>query len=183
MIKEGYTRVTTILYPFSGLTKIPDAILKMAAERGSAVHECCDAIIKGFDPDELPDAWKPFIDSFLKWHEGKVFIETPDRFYDDAYMITGECDAIYVDNGELVLVDFKTSACESKTWPRQGSAYSHMARQIGFKISRIEFVKLDKTGKAPEVFVYEEEFDRFLACLELYNEFFKDMKVIEHDDL
>ncbi len=171
----SYIRVTDVLFPVSGLGKIDPIILQRAADRGTLVHKYCDsvpsALKEGFGVNVLEDNARPYVESFIKWLP-REFIAKPPRFYCDELLITGECDAIYKEDGALVLVDYKTSAKESKTWRLQGSAYCYMARKAGYDIKRLEFVKLSKTGKAPEVFVYEEDFNMFLKCLEIYKYFF-----------
>jgi len=175
---EKYTRVTDILFPFSGIRNIDPNILKRAAERGTKVHNICDAIISnpymGMPP--LEDEMKGYIDSFLAWKGEKEFIEKPSRFYSEDHLITGECDAVYKSSDGLVLVDFKTSASEGNTWFLQGSAYSYLANKQGYEIKKIEFVKLDKKGKVAKVFEYKEDFTLFLKCLEIYRKFFKNVK-------
>lgn len=171
-IKPGYLRVTEILSPFSGLNNIPQQILETAAERGTKVHKICDALINDIGVGEVDDKLSGYVDSFKQWMP-KEFIANPQRFYCDKYMITGECDGVYRNGNQLVLVDFKTPAKESRTWALQGSAYCYLARQAGYDISWIEFVKLSKNGKAPEVLIYQENFDLFVKCLDVYRHFFK----------
>lgn len=179
-IDPRYTRVTTVLYPLSGLHLVPQFILKAAAKRGEIVHNTCSAIMEDIGYPSYEDKYAGYIDSFLKWNEGKKHIENPKRLYCDTHMITGEADDIYEENGKLVLVDWKTPEKESKTWISQGSAYAYLCKQAGYDISRIEFVKLSRKGDFPTTFVYENRFDKFLRNLETYNEYFKDMKI---DDL
>ena len=62
-----YTRVTEVLAPFSGMDKIPPEILQRASERGTKVHEICDAIISGMGCPEIQDNLQGYIDSFKKW--------------------------------------------------------------------------------------------------------------------
>jgi len=168
--KIKYTRVTDVLFPLSGLKNIPPDILKNAAERGTKVHEFCDAIMQdlGFFPCDQKIG--KYIESFMKWLS-KEFIPRPDRFYCDELRLTGECDAIYRDEGGLVLVDIKTPVNESKTWMLQGSAYSYLAKKAGYDIKRIEFVQLSKDGKEPKVYVYDADMTLFIKCLEIYRYF------------
>jgi len=172
---NDYTRVTEVLFPLSGLKSIDATILKNAAERGRKVHVICDAIIENLGTGPIEEYIQPYIDSFNEWIP-KDFIEKPKRFFCDEYKITGECDAIYKDSDGLVLVDFKTPVNESKTWKLQGSAYSYLAKKVGYNIKRIEFIKLSKTGAKPKVYVYEEDFGMFLKCLEVFKYFFKNSK-------
>jgi hypothetical protein len=175
MISE-YIRVTDVLFPFSGLSKIDAQVLWNAAERGTKVHKFCESIINGFGMFGFEEEIKGYLSSFNEWAEGKKFIDKPERFFNKEYMITGECDCVYEDDQGLVLVDLKTSAKEGKTWKLQGSAYSFMAKQAGYDIKRIEFVRLPKTGGKAKVHIYEEDFEMFLKCLEMYKCFFKDIK-------
>jgi len=179
---EDYTRVTAVLYPFSGLKKINPDVLKNAAERGTRAHKACEAIVKNlgyFDDDETISG---YVESFKIWCENKTFIPTPQRFYCDDLMITGECDLIYEDERGLVLVDLKTPAKESKQWLLQGSAYSYLAKKAGYEIKAIEFVKLSKEGKAAQVFHYEEKFSLFNSHLEAYRYSFEKEEIIEELD-
>jgi hypothetical protein len=169
---KQYTRVTDVLYPFSGLKNVPPEILKNAAERGTKVHEICDALIEQIGMFNIDNKVAGYIESFNHYFVEKNFLEKPDRFFCDEHMITGECDAIYQDQKGLVLVDIKTSLREGKTWRLQGSAYAHLAERYGYKISRIEFVKLCKEGKEPKIFTYDRDFQMFLKCLDVYREFF-----------
>lgn len=172
-----YERVTSILYPFSGLHMIDPEIIKRAQNRGTYVHETIEVIQK----EKLPaicliPEYKGYIDSYKVWAEGKKFIDKPARFFDDDLRITGECDCIYQEEDGLVLVDFKTSANESKTWKHQGSAYSYLAKRKGYDIKRIEFIKLSKEGKPAKTYVYEEDMDHFKILLAVYREFFRSNK-------
>lgn len=171
-----YTRVTDVLFPFSGLKAIDPTILSRAAERGTIVHNAIDAAIAGLGMPSIPDTCKGYIESFKQWAHDKEFAEKPPRFYCDDLFITGECDALYYTEQGLALVDFKTPASEGKTWNLQGSAYSYLAKKAGHNIVSIEFVQLMKNGKMPSIYIYPEDFDLFKECLKIYKIFFKDAK-------
>ncbi len=189
-IREGYTRVSEVLAPFSGYGDIDADILDNAASRGTLVHHYCNLILKGEDIFSLKDdinlyarnsehAMREyekacgFLNSFEKWYKGFEFIQTPDRFYCDDLMLTGECDLIAKNDSGFTLIDLKTSQRESKTWMLQGSAYSYFAKRLGINITKIQFIKLSNTGAKPKVFEYEENFGLFLHVYETYL-YFKD---------
>jgi hypothetical protein len=181
---ENYIRVTDVLSPFSGLRYVDPEVLRNAAERGSRVHDICTGLCKNNEPVFMSPEWEGYIESFRKWLPGKVLGPLSERLYCDKYKITGEFDCMYVEEGGYVLVDWKTPAQPSKTWPLQGSAYSYLARMAGYDIKRIEFVKLDKTGKEPKVYAYLEHFEVFLKCLDVYKMFFHtDKEQINIEDL
>ncbi len=171
MDSSQYDRVTSVLAPFSGLDKINPEILKNAADRGTLVHKMCDALIEGVGIDDM--GIEGYMDSFKSWYVDHVFVDKPSRWYCEELMITGECDALY-DNGDgLTLVDFKTPLRESKTWVLQASAYHYLGCKAGLHIANIEFVRLKKDGKSPQVISYNPDMDTFMKCLEIYRMFFK----------
>lgn len=171
-IKEGYLRVTEILSPFSGLSNVPEHILENAKERGTAVHQAISAIENGIGQDGHNDSIAGYLSSYNQWACGKVFMQVPDRFYDDSLMITGEIDAMYETEDGIIIVDYKTPMKESKTWPLQATAYSYLARQNGYYVLGVQFVKLDASGKEPIIYEYKENMDLFLSILETYRYFY-----------
>lgn len=200
--KSLYLTVTQILSPFSGLQDIQSDVLKNAADRGTVVHKICDAIAYDFPMDnewidELIQQYSrntehfekekvlvlSMVESFQKWIEGKKMFTKVPRFFDDELMITGECDFIYKDKSELLtLVDLKTPVNESKTWLLQGSAYSYLAKKAGHEVQCIQFIKLDRKGKSPKSFFYQEDFAKFKAVLDTYNYFYKDRVLVDKLD-
>jgi hypothetical protein len=172
---KDFDRVTSVLYPFSGLWKVDSSVLSKAAQRGSNVDLKCKGIMEGIEPED--DEYEGYIDSFRQWAEGKNFINVPGRMFDNELKITGECDGIYENEEGITLFDIKTPVKQSKTWHLQLSAYSHLAKQYGYDIVRLEIVQLSKDGNAPRCHFYEEDFEKFLVCLKLYREFFKDCQV------
>ena len=168
---EGYDRVTDCLYMFSGMDKINPDVLKNAADRGTHIHSICDAIIEGMGYNDI--GVEGYIDSFKQWYEGKEFIEKPKRWFCDVLKITGETDGLYKNETGLTLVDFKTPARESKTWKLQGSAYYHLGCKAALHITKIEFVRLKKDGKSPQVYLYEPDIESYKMCLNVYRMFYK----------
>lgn len=173
MIREGYTRVTDILSPFAGYSKVDPEIMKKAGHRGDIIHKVCDAMVKKVGVLPYPVLYQPYIESFKIWAEGKVIKPNPGRLYYDPLMLTGEIDALIPNGDGWTLIDFKTSSKEGQTWYLQGSAYAHMLRAEGYTIHEIQFVHLSKTGKAPKIYTYQENWDKFLTCYEMHKEFFK----------
>lgn len=170
--EDEYTRVTHVLYPFSGLDQVPIEVLKNAQERGSKVHEICSAIVDDLGVVILDPDYTGYIRSFEEWMINKEFVQRPSRLYCDKYKITGEIDGLYKNETGLTLFDIKTPAKESRTWSCQGSAYSYLCKLNGLNITKIEFVKLAKDGSKAVSFFYEENLEIFLKCLELYKHFF-----------
>lgn len=175
-IRDGYLRVSQILSPFSGLGNISKEVLDNAAERGTRVHAACDAIVEGSDFDDYEDTDVGYINSFKTWAKDKSFLKKPGRLYCDQLKITGEIDLLYEGPNGIVLVDLKTPARPSKTWPMQGTAYVYLLIKGGFNISEIEFVRLKKDGKPPTSYIYEEDLEGFMECYNIYHRFFYNQK-------
>jgi len=171
--REKYTRVTKVLYPFSGMDKIDPEVLAHAAERGTKVHRICEGIVLGLGEHGVDDETKGYVDSFKQWWEGGIsVISMEERFWDDKLQLTGQVDFIIETGDGLAVVDLKTSSKPSKTWEAQGSAYAYLAKNAGYKITKIFFIHLNKHGKAPKIFEYPVDDSFFLAIFRTYLHFF-----------
>ncbi len=168
---DEYVRVTQAISEFSGLKKIPEEILRKAAERGSRAHSACAALMMDIGLLEIDEDIQGYVKSFEQWMP-KNFLETPERFFCDTHMITGEIDGLFAEGDDLILFDIKTPVKPSNTWLLQLSAYAYLARLAGYPITAIEVVRLNKDGKPPEVIRYKEDFDLFLSCLKVYRYFY-----------
>lgn len=172
-IPSGYNRVTEILYPFSGLSAIDPDIVANAAARGTKVHEICEGIARGLGDFGVSDDVKPYVDLFKMWWNDEIkVVSIEERFFCDELKITGKIDFIIETPEGHVIVDIKTSYKESKTWPLQGSAYAYMANKAGYNIVGIQFLHLNKLRKKPKIISYENQFDLFKKCLDVYRYFF-----------
>lgn len=87
-------------------------------------------------------------------------------------MITGQVDMIIDSEDGAIVLDLKTSARPSKTWPLQGSAYAYMARKHGYDIKGIHFLHLNRNGNAPNLYVYDDEIELFKKCLDVFKHFY-----------
>ena len=174
---ENFTRVSDILYPFSGLQHIDPDILMNAANRGTRVHKICEAIASGLGEFDMDAEVMGYVSSFKKWWgDGREIVAMEKRFFCETHELTGQCDFIIKEGDDLIIVDLKTSAKPSKTWRLQGSAYSYLAKKDGYDINKIQFIHLNRDGDEPAVIEYEEDWDFFLSCLKVYNFFYKPTK-------
>lgn len=171
--RENYLRVTTVLYPFSGLENIDADVLAYAAERGTKVHKICEGIINGLGEHGVEDETWGYVESFKKWwSQGHEVISVEQRFWDDELEITGQVDMIIKTPDGLAIVDIKTSSRPSKTWPAQGSAYAYLAKKFGLDVKKIFFLHLNKHGKEPKLYEYPVDDSFFLAILRTYMHFY-----------
>ena len=175
IILPGYVRVTDPLEAIAGFENVPDEIMTKAGIRGTRTHHAIDgAIIKGvsYNSDGLDRELTidGYMKSFDMWYKKQKFIKRPERIYCDEKKLTGLLDGIYEEEDGLVLLDFKTSAKESITWPLQLSAYSYLAEKVWkMRFKRIEIIKLDRYGGSARTFVYQENREMYFKCLDVYN--------------
>ena len=168
-----HLRVTEILSPFSGMQYVDKQVLENACVRGTRVHKACEGIAKGVDGWELPEEYQGYVDSFKKWlGRGKEFVEVEKRLYCPELGITGQVDFIVKEPDGCLIVDLKTSQRESKTWCLQGTAYSYLARQAGYDVKGIMFLKVERDGSEPKQYHYEENMELFMEVYNVYKYFY-----------
>jgi hypothetical protein len=177
-LKEGYIRVSEILgwFKANALAKIDPAVLANKADIGTNVHAAISATESGlFVP--LNDRETGYYNSYIKWRSSNNFavFSHESRFYCDKLNITGAIDGIYKDmtNGEIFLIDFKTSVKEDCIgWPLQGAFYWHLSNENGLKLNkRFIFVKLLEDGKGYVQYVYpftEVLHNNMMRCYHTY---------------
>lgn len=178
--RENYLRVTTVLYPFSGLEKIDADIVAYAGERGTKVHNICEGIMAGLGEFGVDDETWGYVESFKQWwaNEPKI-VAIEQRFWDDELCITGQVDIIAEDADGISIVDIKTSSRPSKTWAAQGAAYAMLAKQAGYDVKKLYFLHLNKHGKAPKLYEYPVDDNFFLAILRVYKHFYEKKTIYE----
>lgn len=176
----GYTRVTEVLYPFSGLQSVDRDLVAHAAERGSRVHRICESIVKGLGEHGVDDEIWGYVESFKKWWgDGKEVVAVEKRFYCDKFKITGQADLIIWDGYSATVIDYKTSSKPSKTWVAQAGAYMYLAQLAGIHVTKAQFIHLNKHGKAPKIHQFEADplgggtaIDFFFHCYQVYMHFY-----------
>lgn len=175
----GYLRVTEVLKPFSGLDMIDPKIVANAGRRGTKVHKICESIWSGLGELGVDDETWGYVEGFKKFMSATPsfrMVAMERRFYCQELLITGQIDAIAEIDGDLCIVDLKTSSRPSKTWPLQGAAYYYLAKQAGFDIKRVVFLHLNKHGKTPVQYEYVPDVDLFQAVLKVFKCFFMEKK-------
>lgn len=162
-----------------------------AGERGDAVHEICEDILKRskgnpriaseiwesekdkYDSDTVVSRVGYFIE-FLRDNKVSV-LDIEPMLYNDTHGYAGSCDCIMYINDNLYFVDIKTSAIISDTFALQVSAYAHAEYIIDELGNRREvpvgnsegavLQLLDGSAKLVEVDISEEMFEAFISLL------------------
>jgi hypothetical protein len=136
-----------------------DYIVKKAAEEGTQVHELAEAYLNGEElnfldergrPQYNPDVWQMFLRFVEFWETFKpTLIETEVHIFSDELKVAGTCDLIVEINGELWLLDLKTSNQIQTVYELQTAVYGQCYEEcFGKKIDRygILWLKSSKRG-------------------------------------
>jgi hypothetical protein len=141
-------------------------IVKKAAEEGTATHELIEEYFEGNEmnflnekgnPKMHPDVWKMFLRFVDFWETHKpTLVETETHLFSDELKVAGTVDCICEINGELWVIDFKTSNHLQTTYDLQGAVYAKCYEEcFGKKVDRVGVLWLksrsrgeDKTGKS-----------------------------------
>lgn len=175
-ILKDYPRVTQIISPYSGYSKVPRNYLEAACERGSAIHKACECYLKG-EKCDLKTEWGHYLMSFVmvsdlikNVHSTETTLQDHDLKYRGTYDLLGELEGY----PGLTLVDFKTSYAPQKTWHLQLSAYKNLIEKNGTQVDRVVVFHLQRTGNAAKIIEYEnikESFDEFSTLCTLWHRY------------
>lgn len=169
-------------------------IVKKAAEEGTQVHELCESYLNGEElnflspqgkPQYNPDVWQMFLRFVEFWEEFKpTLIETEVHIFSDELQVAGTCDLIVEINGELWLLDLKTSNQLQTTYELQTAVYGQCYEEcFGKKIDRFGILWLKSSkrkaskgkmqGKGWEIVestrTFEENIDIFKTVKRLFD--------------
>ena len=111
-----------------------DYIVKKAADEGTQVHEMIESYLNNEelnflssngDPLYNPNIWQMFL-KFVEWWETykPTLLETEVHLFTDKLKVAGTCDLVCEIEGELWIVDFKTSNSIQTTYELQTAIYS-----------------------------------------------------------
>lgn len=152
--------------------EIDEAVLKKAADRGTAVHFAIE-LFANYGAIEIAPELQGYFNAFLDWF-GKYnpkILASEYRTYHPVYWYAGTLDLIVEIGGRIILVDAKcTAELKSYLVSLQDAAYSEAAIQHGIQIDGIAALHLKRDG----TFVFEEydrkaAFNMFLSCMTVQN--------------
>ena len=135
-----------------------DYIVKKASEEGTQVHEMIEAYLNGEElkflehgrPMYAPNIWQMFLRFVDFWEEYKpTLIEAEIHLFSDELKVAGTCDMICEINGELWVIDFKTSNHLQTTYDLQTAMYAKCFEEcFGKKVDRtgVLWLKSSKRG-------------------------------------
>tara|TARA_R110000824_G_scaffold381515_1_gene574289 strand:- start:45 stop:827 length:783 start_codon:yes stop_codon:yes gene_type:complete len=154
------------------------SISNEALNTGTAVHKWIEDAIRwkmgeGEAP-ELPDdeAALNCIEAFREWaKENEVkWLAIEQKVYSKKYNYAGTVDAVAEVNGELTVIDFKTSAKIYKQYHLQVAAYAQAITEMyGKDVEKGLILRLDKDSGKFQTKTFEplEHVRVFLSCMQL----------------
>jgi genome maintenance exonuclease 1 len=145
---------------------VANYVARTASARGTKVHHMCEDYLNN-QHIEWPEKWKEHEKDFLPWClfgqlRNKVLGNIDEIYaqecslYSDKYRVAGRVDCIAKYNGELSIIDFKTSTKErSDEWNEnyyiQGSAYAEMFTELtGIDTNQIVILVVTEDGTVQE---------------------------------
>ena len=146
---------------------------------GIAFHKYAELYLKGKEV-EASEEMKPWIKQFHNFLLASG-LETKDNdnknvervLYSSRYNYAGTADWIAIDrNGQVCVVDWKTSTAESSYWDLQLAAYANLVQEqetdkIRQGIKRIS-VRIDEDRYEKRTRKTEPDFNKFLSILNTY---------------
>ena len=137
-----------------------DYIVKKASEEGTQVHEMIEAYLNGEElkflehgrPMYDPNVWQMFL-RFVEWWEehNPTLIEAEVHLFSDELKVAGTCDLVCEIDGELWVIDFKTSNHLQTTYDLQTAMYAKCFEEcFGKKVDRTGILWLKSSKRGPK---------------------------------
>jgi len=172
------------------------AIMMEAGNRGSKVHHGIESLLLGNEinmDDQLPNSEGELEDitleeyqalmSFIDWHkEAKPeVLEIETTVFNDEYMYAGTIDLVCKIEGELWIVDYKTSSNVWASHEIQISAYKHTKeeyKEAKLGILQVGYNKNKRGWKMNEI---EDQFELFKAADAIWHKEYGNTKIFVKD--
>jgi len=173
---EVFPSVTTIMKPLSRsyYDGVSEEMLNNAANRGQIVHNAIE-VWNDFQIEDIPSELCGYFTAYKDWFEknNPVLKASEMRMYHPLLRYAGTCDQLCEINGELVLIDYKTSSnVIDMMYGVQLEAYSQMLKAEGINVDKKLVLHLKKDGTYKEHWYPAKDPERwrvFNALLLIYN--------------
>lgn len=143
--------VSRLMEPLKEISysRVDKKTLKRAADKGTSVHNSIENWIK-FGIDDIPSEHRGYFDGFMKWYEKfrPEVAASELRIYHKLLEYGATIDLLCFINGELNLVDFKTTyILMEMSCGVQLEAYSQALASHGIHVQRKRILHIKKDGK------------------------------------
>ena len=210
---KNYTDSEFFDSPFRGVTSvlnaifgnkfensgIPEHVLRMAAERGTAVHKYIEEWLNWYDkPFKKEDAlephlgleyavyetvWKEWLDERIDWDIKPLYTE--QKIINKKLGVKGIIDCIAIVNDKICMIDWKTSSnldewstnCQLQLYYMMLLKGNKEEKEIAKKIDELRCLSLTKTGYRWFKFNIDKKIGN--SILELWNKHFREIAEME----
>ena len=176
-LNEGLARIKEHLTPMIGSNVIldekkiesiiasakrkPKDSLKQATDYGTEIHAILDALMTGRDAGVINKKFEQPLEGFLAWSKAKNIrsIAGDTKVASLVHFYAGALDAVWEIDGELVLVDYKSSRSIREETPLQCGAYwQALTETHGVSADSILIIRVRKEPvEEYEIHPYEPE--------------------------
>ena len=136
-------------------------IAKKAAEEGTETHELCELYLLGEElhflnerqqPKYKPDVWNMFLRFVDFWETyNPTLLETEVHLFSDKLKIAGTCDIVCEIDGEIWIIDLKTSNAIQDVYEIQTSIYKECYEEcFGKKVAKTRILWLKSSSRGPD---------------------------------
>ena len=172
-----------------------DLIMRKAGKQGTQVHEACEQLVLGNEVKWMDDygrakysqiVWEMILKFADFWQTHKPeLISAEDFVWSDEHKYAGTADLVVKMNGEIWLLDIKTSNSVHKSFDLQLASYAKALEESkGIKIQRTGIIWLKAHSRGPskqknviqgkgwkvlQIDEIEENFELFKMIYKLYS--------------
>ena len=174
---------------------IPEHVLRMAAERGTAVHKYIEEWLNWYDGttgDEphigleyavYETVWKEWLDKRIDWEIKPLYTE--QKIINKKLGVKGIIDCIAIVNDKVCMIDWKTSSsldewstnCQLQLYYMMLLKGNKEEKEIAKKIDELRCLSLTKTGYRWFKFDIDKKIGN--SILELWNKHFREVAETE----
>lgn len=150
---------------------------KDAADIGTLAHNYIEAyikhklgIVKTKPTKPSNKQAKAAVDAYMQWEEANevIYLESEKKIYSQKYKYAGTLDIVAKVNGQMAVVDLKTSTGIYPEMWLQTAAYVHAYQEeLGIKMATRWIIRIGKDGvlETEESKDFEQDFRGFLGAL------------------
>ena len=206
---RNYTDTEFFDAPFRGVTSvlnaifgnkfensgIPEHVLRMAGERGTAVHKYIEEWLNwyegttGYEPHigleyaVYETVWKEWLDERINWEIKPLYTE--QKIINKKLGVKGIIDCIAIVNDKVCMIDWKTSSnldewstnCQLQLYYMMLLKGNKEEKEIAKKIDELRCLSLTKTGYRWFKFDIDKKIGN--SILELWNKHFREVAEME----
>ena len=136
-------------------------IAAKAAEQGTETHELCELYLLGEElhflnaqqqPKYHPEVWKMFLRFVDFWETYKpTLLEAEVHLFSDKLKVAGTCDIVCEIEGEIWIIDLKTSNAVQTVYEIQTTVYKECYEECyGRKVAKTGILWLKSSSRGPD---------------------------------